>query len=307
MRKYLNIALGLLVVIVFAGCKDLYDLPDEVKNVRLLVVEGQINAGAGPTTIKLSRTVNLKDTASIKPELKAVVTVEGENGSNYTLTGDTKGQYSNAQLAINANVKYRLRIKTTDNKEYLSEYVPVVNAPPIDSVNWQRKESGIETGIQIFVNTHDPQNNTRYYRWEYDATWEFHSPYFSGFEFQNGKVISRVEPNKVLICWKSESSSQVFLGSSAKLSQDQISLFPLNIIPFSSIKISVRYSILVKQYALTKQAFEYWDVLKKNTEQVGTLFDPQPSNLISNIHCVSNPGELVVGFISAGAVSEKRF
>jgi Domain of unknown function (DUF4249) len=96
------------------------------------------------------------------------------------------------------------------------------------------------------------------------------------------------------------------VGSSAKLDQDIISLAPITVIPFTSVKITVRYSILVKQYALTKEGYDYWDILKKNTEQLGTIFDPQPSHLFSNIHCVTNPDEEVIGFISAGSTTEKR-
>jgi uncharacterized membrane protein len=47
----------------------------------------------------LSRAVNLKDTA-IKPEVGAQVTVEGENGSSFTLIGNIKGEYSIAQLYL---------------------------------------------------------------------------------------------------------------------------------------------------------------------------------------------------------------
>src|SRR3712207_6958843 len=33
------------------------------------------------------------------------------------------------------------------------------------------------SGVTIFVNTHNPENNTRYYRWEFDETWENRSVY----------------------------------------------------------------------------------------------------------------------------------
>jgi len=299
------IASVILLALFSTGCRELYDIPDEAKNVKLLVVEGFLNSN-GPTIIKLSRTVNLKDTAKIKPELNAVVKVEGENNTSFTLTGNIKGEYAYPSLTLLDNVKYRLRIKTTEGKEYLSDFVPVQKAPAIDSVNWVRKESGVETGLQIYVNTHDPQNQTKYYRWEFDETWEFHSPYYSNLEYKNGAIVPRSDPLAIFICWKNEPSNHILVGSSAKLSQDIISLAPVTIIPFNSIRISVRYSILVRQYALTEKGFEYWDLMKKNTEQLGTLFDPQPSTLFSNIHCLTTPDEPVIGYVSAGAVSEKR-
>ncbi len=64
--------------------------------------------------------------------------------------------------------------------------------------------------------------------------------------------------------------------------------------------------MLVKQYALSREAFEYWQILKKNTESTGTIFDPQPSQLQGNIRCLSNPQEPVIGFVIASTVEQKR-
>src|SRR5436189_1938037 len=100
------IASVILLALFSTGCRELYDIPDEAKNVKLLVVEGFLNSN-GPTIIKLSRTVNLKDTAKIKPELNAIVKVEGENNTSFTLTGNLKGEYAYPSLPLLDNVKYR--------------------------------------------------------------------------------------------------------------------------------------------------------------------------------------------------------
>jgi Domain of unknown function (DUF4249) len=68
----------------------------------------------------------------------------------------------------------------------------------------------------------------------------------------------------------------------------------------------VMYSVLVSQYALTRDEFDYWTELKKNSEQLGTLFDAQPSQLNSNIHCITNPSEPVMGYLSSSTVQKKR-
>jgi hypothetical protein len=47
--------------------------------------------------------------------------------------------------------------------------------------------------------------------------------------------------------------------------------------------------------------------LKKNTEEIGSLFDPQPSGYKGNIRCVSDPTEMVLGYISSGSITQKRF
>jgi hypothetical protein len=77
-------------------------------------------------------------------------------------------------------------------------------------------------------------------------------------------------------------------------------------VPNDYNKIQIRYSILVRQYALTAEAYKYLQTMKLNTEQNGNIFDPQPSQLRSNIHSVSDPQEPVIGFLTSSSVTEKR-
>ena len=90
------------------------------------------------------------------------------------------------------------------------------------------------------------------------------------------------------------------------LSQDVVSNFRVRQIIAPSSLLYSRYSILVQQYALTKEEFAYWELLRKNTESIGSLFDPQPVQLTGNLHCLSKPDELVLGFVSAHSISEQR-
>ena len=46
--------------------------------------------------------------------------------------------------------------------------------------------------------------------------------------------------------------------------------------------------------------------MKKNTEQLGTIFDPQPSEISGNMHCLTDPNELVVGFIEVTQEQVRR-
>jgi hypothetical protein len=77
-------------------------------------------------------------------------------------------------------------------------------------------------------------------------------------------------------------------------------------IPNASEKLAHRYSILVKQYALTQDAYHFWARLKKNTQQIGTIFDTQPSAIITNLHCTSDSSRMVLGYISASTITQKR-
>src|SRR4051812_48738231 len=113
----------ILALVLFAGCKDRYDLPLRSTDVSLLVVEGVLNVGAGATTtITLSKTVKVNDPTKFKPVLQAKLSVEEKNGPVRLLSEAGTGNYTSSQLGLVVGNEYRLRIKTTDGKEYLSDY-----------------------------------------------------------------------------------------------------------------------------------------------------------------------------------------
>jgi len=107
-------------------------------------------------------------------------------------------------------------------------------------------------------------------------------------------------------CWRADPSTQILIASTTKLSEDVVDNYHITQIPKNSQKISVMYSIQVKQHAITKGAYEFLQKMKKNTEQTGSVFDPQPSELKGNIQCISNPSEIVVGYVSVSTEQTKR-
>jgi hypothetical protein len=301
MLKNIKYGTFLMALLIAFGCKKPYFPTLATTANNYLVVEGFINSGNDSTFIKLSHTVNLADSVSASPERAAGVTVEG-NGSTYQLNEIKPGVYSALPLNLAGSQKYHLRIRLANGKEYVSDDTEVKVTPPVDSVSYQIKADG----LQINVSAHDPANNTHYYRWDYDETWQFHSKYISNYKVVNGDILPRQVEDQIFTCFANHTSSTVVLASTVKLGSDVVSNAPItNIIP-SSEKISMRYSILVKQYALTKEAFDFWENLRKNTESLGSIFDALPSEIKGNIHNTANADEPVIGFVSVGTMSVKR-
>ncbi|MFT3676170.1 MAG: DUF4249 domain-containing protein [Chitinophagaceae bacterium] len=303
MRKTFIPIAGFILVLA-TGCQSRY-MPDIVTNAPdYLVVEGLLNTGEGGTRIRLSRTTKVDRGNNIIGDASATVSVEGRDNSSVMLAHQGSGIYTHPDLGLIIGNEYRIRIHTNDGKEYLSAYVMAKLTPAIDSITWKRTP---DLGVGLFINSHDNTNNTWYYRWEYDETWEIHSFYYSKYIFENNIVRPRVFPEEdVSVCWRHVASTSILLGTTAKLTSDVISQIPVLNFRFGDERLSVRYSLLVRQYALDKAAFEYYDLLKKNTESIGTVFDPMPSEVKGNIFCMTNPAEPVLGFISASDVQEKR-
>jgi hypothetical protein len=302
-RNHIRICV-LLLLIGLARCRQTYN-PPAIKAVNsYLVVDGFINTGPNAVTaFNINRTRNLGDsvTAGI-PELNAHTTIACSDGTTYPLidTANT-GTYTSTPLNLDNTKQYSIAITTADGRRYSSDAVPCKLTPPIDSVFWRQPNN-----FTVYVSTHDPSNNTRYYRYDYSETWEHDANIVSPWAVVNGNLVASDSTNQKTRCWSTAPSTNVLIASSAALANDVISAFPVATVPQGDTKIDIRYSILVRQYALTEDAYNYWLLIQKTSQGLGTLFDLQPTQLVGNIHCLTNPSEPVIGFLSANSVQQQR-
>lgn len=291
------------LVLMLETCTDPYNPPVISTNHSFLVVEGFIDNGPDSTVFTLSHTYPISDTSQTVPELGAKITIEGTDNSVRTLGETGKGNYGAALGSLNTTVRYRLHIITKAAKEYRSDYVPVMTSPPIDSVNWALTSGG----LQIYANTHDPTNASTYYRWFYSETWQYHSIYYADVKWLPAQDTVVFNPNdSVYTCWASDNSTRILLGSTASLAQDVIYETPIVTIPMNSWEIGFEYSIQVSQYVLTSDAYNFWANMQKNTEEIGSIFSPQPSEIGGNIHNIADSTEQVIGYLSASSLQKVR-
>ena len=298
MSRLSNYLLGGLALWL-GSCTDPYE-PEVVSSPKsFLVVDGFINL-QGVTTIRLSRTKNLGTAGTPPAETQAAVTIEDDAGTSHVLTEQTAGTYASPALSLAPGRQYRLRLHTAQGRQYASDLVIGKATPPIDQVTWTLGNQG----VQIYLNSHDSNNNTRYYRWTYDETWEFYSAFNSYYEYVNGNIQRRKED--IYHCWASAASTSIRLGSTAKLDQDVVANFPLLLLPLESVKLRIKYSILISQHAQTPEEYAYWEKLQKNTESIGGLYDPLPTQLTGNVHCLDDASEPVIGYVGAATATEQR-
>jgi len=148
--------------------------------------------------------------------------------------------------------------------------------------------------MEIKVNTHDDTNQTRYYRWEWVETWEIITPITSSFYPDEAR------------CWRTAGSGVVSIGTSEHLTNDVIEDYPLYFVSTETNKLGIKYSTLVKQYSLSREAYSYWKSLQDITQNTGTLFDPTPAMVTGNISNTSNIENPVLGIFQASALKQER-
>jgi hypothetical protein len=277
-------------------------IPQTNDDKELLVVEGLITDRPDTNTIKLSRSLPLGIRSFAKPVKGCIVTISDDLGNIFSLKETVAGTYVTAPAEFHGIIGryYTLHINTSvdyNNLNYESYPMEMKPVPAIDSVyyekvtieeadSWNQKKEG----CQIYLKTHDPDKKCKFYRWNFSETWEFHLPY----DVTNWR------------CWISKNSSLINIKSTSGMAEDRIERYPLNFVSNKTDRLKEKYSILVNQYSLNEDEYVYWEKLQKITENVGTLYDITPAAIPSNIFCIENPNETVLGYFSVSANSSKR-
>jgi hypothetical protein len=266
-----------------------------------LVVDGFIK-GNGRTRIRLSRSTTVANSASPPAEKGARLVILDDAGTRYNLAETVSGSYQSDSLQLNPARQYQLRITTSASVVYVSDLVPLKLTPAIDNIRFRRDGNQ----VNLALSTHDATQQARYYRWGLVETWEFNSAFFSTLQYDPVRkiIVDRLSP--IHTCWRTERPSTIRQSSTAQLSQDLLSDFPLAALDAHDERFKIRYSVLVDQYAQTSAEFNYYELLRKNTEAVGGVNDPLPTQLTGNVHRVDNTAEPVLGYVGAHTVQQKR-
>ena len=70
--------------------------------------------------------------------------------------------------------------------------------------------------------------------------------------------------------------------------------------------LTIRYSLKVSQLTIGKDAFNYWEVLKKIQDSGGEIYTQQPYQVKNNLINVGDPEKPVLGYFMAAGISEER-
>lgn len=103
-----------------------------------------------------------------------------------------------------------------------------------------------------------------------------------------------------------DQSHNIVVANTEALIEDRISDLTLTTFNNSTDRGQLRYSMLVKQYAISREEYEFWNTIKTMTENTGGLYDVTPISVTGNIMSLSDPEEIVLGFFSVSGVTTSR-
>lgn len=288
-----------------------------------LVVDGLFSNSDEPSIVLLSRSFAYADSEG-PPIEGAELTIEDDQGNSTTLTETRPGAYETNPAVFKGQIgrSYRLLILTPEGESFESDWETMKAAPPIENVRFQFEEripddllSNPVPGMQFFVSTKDPENNTKFHRWEFVETYEYGLSYppIIGVEFSdrpgsgNDEIFFvPLEDYEGFRCWKTEESTRILIASTENLTEDVIKDFPIHFVSNATPRLYRRYSLLVKQYAVSKESYEYLRIIKETNQTTGSLFDAIPNELFGNVKNSNGKDIPVLGYFSVAGVSTTR-
>jgi hypothetical protein len=316
LRAFAYICLLCLMTIV-TGCVERYYPEDSDMKTGTLVINAHLTNQPGEQVIEISRSVGLTF-PSFDPVSGSFAEVIREDGE-FKEFSEFKPGYHKAELDeffLQTGMSFMIHVITPDGEEYESDFDLLRPVPAIDSLyylvetNSYAEESDYISGIRFYCDFSYDKEDYEYIRWDLTETYEFHNnPDLDYFILDlDHKVKELPDTSIYLICYITNELFTIHSMSMGSLEFGRYVKKTFSFVPNNELdqKLHHKYSLLVKQYSLGEEAFYYWNNLKKNIQEQGSLFDRQPALLKSNIHNVNDESEVVLGFFSMAGVAEKR-
>ena len=305
--KVLPFYLFTFLLFMFTGCIEEYeaDIPSEDTN--LLVVEGTICSGKqNKFILSYTKSVN---TSEAPPTMVygAIVSVRGSDGSEYMTTQGNDGSYLCQIDALAPDVEYYLHIEV-GGEVYESYPQKPLRTEEIADVRGVQDTPESDIDVLITPDTPFDPDQTHYYSWTYDETWEVHPAYTTFIYYDVENRTSAINPRQFSWRgWMDATSSTIMIGASTNYDGEHIQKLKLYDISRNNKRVFYRYSGLVHQRAISKAEYEYESARRQAGMEMGGLFTPQPSALPTNIHCLTSKKH-VIGFVGCSLnTSEYRF
>jgi hypothetical protein len=317
------------------GCIDEYDPEGIDQTGGFLIVDGMITDGE--SVFRLSRSVGINASldsaeiitnASLYVETDQGERIEGRHNERFVTGQDRRSNnpLATAQQLVDQGVytvptgkldlgrQYRLHI-SVDGEEYESAFLKPLDTPEIDSLSATKKDRG--EPVVISVTTHGTPEQSSYYRWSFYETWEVKAENALWGYFPSGIIdpegiglvwfssLSEKQPDNFYYCWGRDTSKVILVATTEQLTENRIYQYPLLEIPCEDERLSILYHIEVQQTALRKEAYDYFNNLRMNVEQTGSIFSPVPGEMKGNISCTTRPDRPVIGYIEVSPTTRK--
>jgi len=305
-------ALTLVIIGFLSGCVEPFEYESE-NFEKLIIINAVITDEVKQQEVYITNTTPI-DEHHVSAETNAHVIVKDDLGTQYTFSEVEPGKY----VSLNAfgaedGKSYSLQIETSNRRKYYSEEVNLVSGKkPVDVTPIRRVNDDGIIGVDILVNSYDETNSSKYYRYEYEETYQIISQYWSQDELLYGTMSCgrpfRLTPKLIEqpTCYQTVESNSIIQANTISLVEDRIGDFSVRFVPITSTIIKDRYSILVKQYVQSRDAYAYYEKINKSLEEGNVFSQVQTGFVQGNVFSETSSNENVIGYFEASSVVSNR-
>ncbi|MFP2995826.1 DUF4249 domain-containing protein [Spongiivirga sp. MCCC 1A20706] len=307
----------LLCLFITNACIEPFEEAEFVEGFEdILVVNATITNEQKRQEVILNRSFEFGE-EDIPTEEGAEVFISDESGNELTFSEVTPGRYiSDIAFAAEMGKEYVLNIVTSQGQAYRSSAMQLpTETTTIDRLYVERfiNNDGID-GLGIFIDSFDSNNSSKFYRHEYVENFKIIAPFWSPFDavvvtegISTFDIRAILREQEERVCYGENLSKDIILNSTLNLSEDRLDRAMVRFIDSDDYVLTHRYSILIKQFVQSPEAFSYYETLKGLSQTSGNVFsEDQPGFLQGNVSSVQNPNENVAGFFEIVASDEKR-
>jgi hypothetical protein len=309
-KRKLLFGLFLIQNLVFnASCVNELDVNTST-GINTLVVEGFITTAPGPHTVLLSRSAKFGTVfeALAGPVEGATVSIRDANGQVTFLNEVESGVYqtSNSFQGQVGNA-YSLLVLTEQGESYQSIPETIKPVPPIDSIYFVFVEEPTlqgefpVTGVDIVVELTDKVASEDYYMWRNSGVYLFRTrpdlwcdPRLPPCLIPTGKPCCDQ-------CFNREIADNSIRISSDRNFSGKLTTIAATVID-DGLRFHQKYLMKVEQYSISREAFEFFDLLKGQLSISGDIFDLPPATIGTNVINIDEPNKDVIGYFWAGDV-----
>jgi hypothetical protein len=310
MKNYMfKIFMFVLTASFLGSCTEPYALKTN-NYEEALVIEATISNELKYQEVKITKTYKLEENFPTTVT-DAVVILKDNLGNTYDFAEQGNKYVSVNEFKAEPNRQYQLKIITDNGRSYVSTTEVLTHETSIQSIVPTVNNVNGVRGVEMIVNSFDPTNSSKYYRYEYEETNKIVAPRWLPVKAvvtptPSPGVINLIpRTEEAQICFTTKKSDKIILTSTNDLSEDRV-IFPVRFIKDSDYIIANRYSILVKQYVQNLASYTYYKTLKELAGSEGILSQNQPGFFSGNIKSVENPDEKVIGYFEVSSVSSQR-
>jgi len=312
--KRINNILFYSLFLALAACTEPYPIAT-LEFDDLLVVESTITNELKRQLVKLSRTSGLNGFGQVVVD-NANVSVEDSNGGVFDFSQDTETGYymSNSEFQAMPDITYILKIDTQNGQSYSSRAVTLTPVVEMDRVYPELRTEDGKEGVRIFIDVDNINGMGEYFRYEYEETYEILLPNTSGISWAIIDTDDFTRTYDIVLatkridekCYSTIESGGIIQTSTSNLGENRVVRYPLRFISKVDPIIKEQYSILVKQYVQSQEAYTFYQILEDLGNVENLLSQGQPGFVSGNINSEADPKKKVLGFFEVSSVSSKR-